>query len=180
MAGRWRRRRRNSHGPAYLFRATRPERSQAFCANASRFMHAAVAYSALFETALRLYLPPLRTLSTQHLKAHVIGAHTTNALASGRSPESSRKTVGIALASARCAGWAPAPVLPPAKALWRWHARSERPGWCRGRLPRPAAAAPQRTRRGRRPRRGSDHSRRRAASPLGARNPGRDSQTPTR
>jgi PDZ domain len=45
------------------------------------FMHAAVAYSALFETALRLYLPPLRTLSTQHLKAHVIGAHTTNALA---------------------------------------------------------------------------------------------------
>ena len=45
------------------------------------FMHAAVAYSALFETALRLYFPPLRTLSTQHLKAHVMGAHTTNALA---------------------------------------------------------------------------------------------------
>ena len=45
------------------------------------FTHAAAAYSALFETALRLYLPPLRTLSTQHLKAHVINAHTTNALA---------------------------------------------------------------------------------------------------
>ncbi len=45
------------------------------------FTHAASAYSALFETALRLYLPPLRTLSTQHLKAHVISAHTTNALA---------------------------------------------------------------------------------------------------
>ena len=45
------------------------------------FTHAASAYSVLFETALRLYLPPLRTLSTQHLKAHVISAHTTNALA---------------------------------------------------------------------------------------------------
>lgn len=45
------------------------------------FMHAAVAYGALFETALRLYVPPLRTLSTKHLKAHVVGAHTTNALA---------------------------------------------------------------------------------------------------
>jgi hypothetical protein len=45
------------------------------------FMHAAVAYGALFETALRLYVPPLRALSTKHLKAHVIGAHTTNELA---------------------------------------------------------------------------------------------------
>ena len=45
------------------------------------FMHAAVAYGALFETALRLYLPPLRALSTKHLKAHVIAAHTTNELA---------------------------------------------------------------------------------------------------
>jgi PDZ domain-containing protein len=45
------------------------------------FTHAAAAYSALFETALRLYVPPLRTLSTQHLKAHVINAHMTNALA---------------------------------------------------------------------------------------------------
>jgi hypothetical protein len=45
------------------------------------FMHAVVAYGALFETALRLYLPPLRALSTKHLKAHVIAAHTTNELA---------------------------------------------------------------------------------------------------
>jgi hypothetical protein len=45
------------------------------------FTHAAAAYSTLFETALRLYLPPLRTLSTQHLKAHAINAHMTNALA---------------------------------------------------------------------------------------------------
>lgn len=45
------------------------------------FTHAVAAYSMLFETALRLYLPPLRTLSTQHLKAHAINAHRTNALA---------------------------------------------------------------------------------------------------
>jgi hypothetical protein len=45
------------------------------------FTHAAGAYGALFETALRLYLPPLRALSTKHLKAHVIAAHTTNELA---------------------------------------------------------------------------------------------------